>query len=386
MSSHTNFKSEKCWSCAFYAGRRKISKFLGPSIDTDERGQCTCNKCPNSGKIVSENNYCSKWQIDSMTNQCQIEQANKKAAQTAQREADRAQRRIEEHNREVEREREEERRYKEREEEARKYQDWYNSLSPEEKAAEDAKNAEERRLAEERIRKFQKELKEKNRIALLQQKKRKKILLISFISLVAITGIVIASVFIAKAINQKQAEDTFNNSDTGKLLALIRQDSGGKDSVGGSVDLQEGCKASFGLEYKKDGWINNYNEITDFRGYCQLTARTEDHYTTTTGFCWFNLDGSNTTKSSHLYGAGACFASDTYYGNSEVITQYQMITYNKSTKLMSYGTCYYQYKNWNQTYSQYTDEWTERGFYACNLINEFINEYCAAAFGGTFWK
>ena len=78
MSSHTNLKSKKCWSCIYFGGKRKLSRFITLSVESEDKGTCMCNKCSYFGKEVSQNNSCSKWQIDKITFDAQREVEEKK--------------------------------------------------------------------------------------------------------------------------------------------------------------------------------------------------------------------------------------------------------------------------------------------------------------------
>lgn len=403
MGSHSNFKQEKCWSCAFYTGKQRISRFLTPSIMSEDYGTCTCAKCPKNGQKVRESDWCNKWQIHGLVSQLKSEEIAKKQEAQARAESARASQEIERQQRELEREREyecreieRERRKLEEERQKLEYERWYSSLTLEERKAEDDRKAEEARQAkiaeEKRRREIEEEYERREQeriqreaIEKERKKKRTKGLLIAFGSVVGVIAIVIASVSISNAIKANQTEKAYKQSDTYKLIDYIDKN-GSNNYISFVVDREEGCKATFVLEYQKAGWTDNWSEKRDFRAYTILTPRTEDHYKETIGFCFFNLDGSD-NGSNYLNGNGACFTGKTTYGtNSVVITQYQQTSYNKSKDEISYAHCYWNYDNWNNTYNEYRDEWTERSFKACDLTNLAVEILFKDATGHDFWR
>ena len=390
MSVNSNFKKDKCWSCEFYCGKREYNKgvFLGDSVYTDGKGTCSNKRSDKNGSEVYEDGWCSRYQKWGVLQSALAVEAQKRESERIEAEQRREMRRIQEENERREQEIECERRRLEEERIRLEYGCWYNSLSPEEKAAEDARIEEVKRREVERIaelrRKEEERRTEEARLAKIRKAKMKKGLTIGGIIATVITIVIVSSVCIANAVKKKNAADAFANSDTGKLVALIQKENNGKDEFYFYVDRDEGCRANFGFEYKKNGWVDEYSITRDFRVYCKLTARSEDHYKETTGFCFFSLDGSDDTKTSHYKGNSACFNSYTTYGtSSHVFTQYQSVTYSGS---LNKGNQYYRYDNWDSTYNSYTSEWTERGFLACNLTNTLINQYCQTAFGSSFWK
>lgn len=64
MSTNSNFKKDKCWSCEFYCARREYKKgyFLGDSVETDYRGRCTNKRSRENNREVSEDGWCSNYQ------------------------------------------------------------------------------------------------------------------------------------------------------------------------------------------------------------------------------------------------------------------------------------------------------------------------------------
>lgn len=64
MSSHSNFKKDKCWSCEYFSGKREYKKgtFLGDSIYTETKGKCSNNRSTNCNHEIFEDDWCSKYQ------------------------------------------------------------------------------------------------------------------------------------------------------------------------------------------------------------------------------------------------------------------------------------------------------------------------------------
>ena len=64
MSSHSNFKQDKCWSCEFFNGQREYKQgiFFGDNVSTADKGTCTCGRSQNRSKTVSEHGWCSRYQ------------------------------------------------------------------------------------------------------------------------------------------------------------------------------------------------------------------------------------------------------------------------------------------------------------------------------------
>lgn len=400
MSTNSNFKKDKCWSCEYYCGKRDYKRgvFLGDSVYTDGKGTCSNKRSDKYNHEVYENEWCWKYQKWGVLQSALTMEEQKREAQRLKNEQRREMQRIQEENDRRERKMECERRRLEEERKRLEYERWFASLSPIDKEKEDTRIAEEKKCEEERIEQAEIERMEREkrrleaeRLQRIRNKKIKKGLIIGGISLAAIIAIIIASVSISNAVNNavknKKAEETFQNSDTGKLIALIQKENNGKNEFYFSVNRDEGCTAYFGFEYKKAGWVDEYNKTRDFRVYCQLTARSEDYYDNTIGFCLFNLDGTDNDQGKYINGKNACFSSYATYGSSShIFTQYQMVNYSKTSNSLSYGSTYYHYDNWNSTYNDYLSEWVERGFKACILVNILINHYCKSTFGSLFWK
>lgn len=365
MGANYDFKKEKCWSCEFYCGNRQYKKgaFLGDSVNIIGKGRCSCKNSSKNGQEVSEEGWCSKYQKWGVIQSTLAFESQKRESQRLQEENNRRQREIERERKKLEEERK-----------RLEHEKWYESLSPSEQAAEDLKNALRRR--EEKERKA-----EEARLAELKKKKRKKIRIIGWASAATLLVVFILIATIPNAIKKS----SFEKSDTGKLLSLIRKETDGKDEFYFYVDRKEGCRAYLGFEYKKNGWKVDYGEMRDFRVWCQLTPRKEDHYDEITGFCFFNLKGTENSQTDSLNGKGATFWSYARYDSySCVLTEYEKVTFANST--LQHEGQFYRYENWDKKYNANVDEWTERGFIACELVNILVNQYCLTAFGSSFWK
>lgn len=134
MSSNSNFKKDKCWSCEYFSGKREYKDgfLLGPSVQTDYQGTCSCKYSHNSGKKVSENDWCSRFQKWGVLQSYLATETNKREQERIARQQqqifdEQQQKEIEkEHNRV-----EDERRQLEHEK-------WLASLSPEERSSYEA--------------------------------------------------------------------------------------------------------------------------------------------------------------------------------------------------------------------------------------------------------
>lgn len=205
MSTNSNFKKDKCWSCEYFCGKREYKKgWLGDFVETADWGVCANQKnyLNRNQKVQSDYGWCNYYQKWSVLQSAIAMQEQKKAQERAEREQKQA---FERQERENQRQQELLRAERHRLEEERKrleYERWYNSLSPEEKRREDERKEQER-LKEEELRKQQEEedrkQQEENRI--LEKKKKQKRLCIAVGSLIlfalllslAFTGFVIYS-------------------------------------------------------------------------------------------------------------------------------------------------------------------------------------------------
>lgn len=142
MSNHYEINQEKCWSCTHYCGERelKYNKFY-----TSDKAKCAYKK-----EEVSESSYC--WHY---------KKAGDVAAELAKEENEKLEKELEEKKREKQQLEEE----IENEKRKRLYEEWYASLSPEEKHKED----ERKRLEALEEMKRQEKLAQEKELALKKQ-------------------------------------------------------------------------------------------------------------------------------------------------------------------------------------------------------------------------
>lgn len=180
MSTNSNFKQNKCWSCEFFSGKREYKKgWFGDSVETDDLGTCTNQKnFLHKNQTVLSSGWCSCYQKWGVLQSAIVREEDKRIQEQAERE----QRQFyEQQERENQRQQELLRAERFRLEEERKrleYERWYNSLSPEEKRREDERKEQERIKAEELRKQREEENKIKKEKEEKQQKLNKKVQLI----------------------------------------------------------------------------------------------------------------------------------------------------------------------------------------------------------------
>ena len=411
MSYHSNNNQEKCWSCEFFCGERKYKTgiFLGDTTETSSTGTCSCKRSTNFNKSVSETGRCSKYQkwgvIASAIAKKENEELLRKQKQENERykiEMQEEQRRAERECRELERERialEQERKKLE-------YERWYASLSTEDKKTEDLRIEEERkkdeREAEERRIRLEQEKKNREAQRLIDEKnakKRKKKNLIVFISLIATVILLIVGISVGTAISnsvkEKQQQEAFNKSSTGLFTSYLSNKSTYKNGAYTEyVDIETRGRILMTIEYKKNGFVDNYEQTCDFRVVTTLLPKKSEKFSKIYGFFFFNLDGSDNNDSfgtwtdslgtSHKAYPNYCAIAK--YGSGSVLVQYQMVNYNYSTSQPEYVGSYYNYTSWDSTYNNCIDEWTQNGWKACLSSYIFANELLKEATGHSLYK
>ena len=161
MSTNSNFKQNKCWSCEFFSGNREYKKgWFGDSVETSDWGVCTNQKnFLHKNQKVQSSSWCScyqKWSVLQSAIAMQEQKKEQEQAERGQRQA------FERQERENQRQQEELRAERIRLEAERKrleYERWYNSLSEEEREQEDERKEQERLKAEELRKKREEEYK-----------------------------------------------------------------------------------------------------------------------------------------------------------------------------------------------------------------------------------
>ncbi len=425
MHPHSDLKRKNCYTCEYYCAHRELrNSFSSTTLYVDYQGTCSNRMSSSNGKQVNDENWCSYHKTwDAVQKQLNLEEEKKKLERLKEeqkREAEKIAKENErirkeqeeqirklkyEQNKEAERiayearklQQEQEARLREieREKERLEYERWYSSLTPNERRKEDERIAEKKRQEEKEIQEWKARIEAQ---AEARRQRHKKLIPV-YIAGGAVTGLTVFTILnvlfvgalaivLIPTISSTVKTAKFNNSDTGKVLKSIRNDSGGKDAIYFTVNNTDGTKASMALEYKKGGFVDGFGLKRDFRAICQLTPREEDHFVTTTGYVFFSLSGtSEKSEERYLNGAGACYASNASYGYvSEVFTQYRFVTYDSSTTKLNYLDYDDIYTNWDWQYSDYSNEWKDRGFLACGMANNLVNQYCVSALNSPFWK
>ena len=173
MSTNSNFKQNKCWSCEFFSGKREYKKgWFGDSVETDGGGICTNQSSFfHNNKKVREDDWCSCYQKWGVLQSAIAREEDKRIQEQAERE----QRLFyEQQERENQRQQEALRAERFRLEEERKrleYERWYNALTPEKRKQEDDRKEQERLKAEE----LRKQREEENRIKREKEEKQQKL-------------------------------------------------------------------------------------------------------------------------------------------------------------------------------------------------------------------
>ncbi len=231
------FSDKKCATCSYFMGDRKIVDgwFSGESVQCDSCGTCCNQRCSYYNKRVNASDYCysyAKW--DCLT--YRIEENKRRDAEKREIEA--------------------QRRQAEREERERQYRQWYNSLSPEEKRAEDAR-IEAKKQAEKRA-----------------LKRGIVIVLIIIVSLATLFGLVKLVQIIS-----------FNNSPTGQITAWIYKNS--STNVFRSRYPVEGYGINYSLQYYEEGYKTAGKKYS-FMASVLLTPEAEHGYSKCYGMVLFN--------------------------------------------------------------------------------------------------
>lgn len=411
MGYHSNDKQEKCWSCEFFCGerKRKTSFLLGDSTDTSSNGTCSCKRSSHFNKSVSESSWCSKYQKWGVIASALAKKENDEIARKQKLENQKLEREMQEERERTERERRElerERYALEQERKKLEYERWYSSLSPEDKIKEDQRIEEEKRLAtieaEERRIRYEKEAKEREAQRLIDEenaRKRKKKNLIVIFSLIGAIILLIVGInvgkSIANSIEEKRQIEAFNNSSTGLFTKYLSEQDGYTNGMYASyIDVEERGRIYFSIEYKKNGFIDNYRRTCDFRVVTFLLPKTENSFTEIEGYFFFNLDGSDNDDSFGITTSKYGFTKEGYpnycakakYGNGEVLVQYQQVSFNTSSQEPEYGGAYFHYTNWDKQYNDCQDEWVDSGWIACYTSYLFANELFKEATGSTLYK
>lgn len=243
--SNFSFSDKKCGTCSYFMGDRKIVNgwFSGESVECDSCGTCCNQRCSYYNQRVYSSDHCysyAKW--DCLT--YRIEENKRRDAE----------------RREIE-SREAKIRQAEQEEKERQYRQWYNSLSPEEKRAEDAR-IEAKKQAEAQA--FKRNL---------------VITLIIVVSLATLFGLVKLVQMIS-----------FVNSPTGQISSWIYKNS--STNVFRSRYPMEGYKINYSLQYYEKGYETAGKKYS-FMASVLLTPEAEHGYSKCYGMVLFNYGEMN---------------------------------------------------------------------------------------------
>ena len=100
MSSHSNFKKEKCWSCEFFSGKREYKKglLLGDSVNTDYKGKCSNKRSLKYNHEIDDESWCSKYQKWGVLQSALAVEQQKKESQRIANELKKEQQKVETSN------------------------------------------------------------------------------------------------------------------------------------------------------------------------------------------------------------------------------------------------------------------------------------------------
>ena len=135
MSTNSNFKKDKCWSCEYYCGKREYKKgvFLGDSVYTDGSGTCGCKRSEKYGKTVTEDRWCSRYQKWGVLQSALAIEEQKRESQRIENEQRREMQRIQDENDRQRREIDRERRRLAEEREQLEREEKLSEMTPEER-------------------------------------------------------------------------------------------------------------------------------------------------------------------------------------------------------------------------------------------------------------
>lgn len=174
MSTNSNFKKDKCWSCEYFCGKRdyKRGAFLGDSVSTEGRGTCSNKRSSNYNKSINDEGWCSKYQKWSVLLSALAMEEQKREAQRFENEQRREIARMEAENERQRREMERERRRMEDERKLLERERMLASMSPEERERflrKEKDEAESRAALEKQL---ELERAEKNRLRTIENNKK----------------------------------------------------------------------------------------------------------------------------------------------------------------------------------------------------------------------
>lgn len=361
MSSNSNFKKDKCWSCEFFCGKRNYKKgfLLGDSAETVSQGTCSNKRSSNFGKTVRENEWCSKYQKWGVLQSALARQELQRQQQIQEqqqamvlRETTKRRRQEQQEYEHRERHLAEERRQIEEERKQLELQRWYSSLSPEERERYDQKQArlkaesEERQRIEAKKRREEQYQQEENERLLsiereeqrqreeLTKKRKKKIILISLLAVLLTIAIIVGTLAIFAAVKNSAKHKAFVESGGEQIVSYIQSQSNGDDSCEFAFNYN-GVSYKMEIEYREDyydesgfptlfgkGAYSFYASVKSFKG--------GKPYTYCTGKAVFNWQGLQNLNEISLIGS-------VQYQSNLVYNYYKDYTKGAACPEMTYG-------------------------------------------------
>lgn len=448
MTEKVGATGKKCGTCRFYGCAKKMKKsFLLNvlEVETDYNSNCLCKKSGRFNKSTNIFSSCPYWERDSIVesailNEKQEEENERierrqqleiKKAEDERKQKERIERQIrqEEYNRQkreqqkLKNEVELERLKLEEERKKLEYTIWYSKLTPEQQAAEDErkrleeiekqkreeerKKEEEKRKEQERIEALRREEeREKERIEQEKQrqieeeqaKRIRKQNTITFLCILGFVALVIIGIIVGisikKSIDRKRNEEAFNNSISGIFANYLSQKEGYNNGLYAEyVEIEGRGKVLLCIEFKRNGFTDNYERTCDFRVTTVLPPKEGENFSEIQSFFFFNLEGSDNEKSFgeiQKYGITQkcypCFCARVKFNNSAAIVQYSQIKYNSSEDKLTNNGWGYNYENWDKKYNDYLYEGTENGWNACVASYIFANQLFKEATGRSLYE
>lgn len=399
MSTNSNFRKDKCWSCEFFCGHRKYKTgiLFGDSVETDSQGTCSNNRSNNNGKDVRENDWCSKYQkwgvLQSaiakaelqreQTRQTQEQAQQKKQSTEGLRHEQKTSDGIELERRQIE----EERRRLEQARKALEHERWYSSLSPKEREEYDAEQARLKAEQAEREKQAAEHRAEQGRLRKIEQeavkRKKNKFIIIGACAVVIVIILAICLPIIINTIKNDNDEKEFNESSTGKVLSYIRSKSNGKDEYSFTTSVDD-IRIEFTIQYLANGFdtpsgAGSYSKGEgkySFMATTKVGDRDGYGYSSCYGTAIFNWDSLNEMKNMYLVG-------EVWYEQYSVYTHYQRYTKGDHCPVINYDGLNYIYGAWDKSLN--LEEAEKAGWDSCEMTIIFLNQIANEVFDSNLW-
>ncbi len=348
MATNSNFKKDKCWSCEFFCGHRKLKNSIvfGESVETEAQGTCSNKRSSFYGKTVRENGSCGKYQKWGVLQSALAKQEQQSQAQMqilAQREQAARRRREQQKYLQNESKLFQERRLIEEERKRLEFERWYSSLSFEERAQYDAEQARLKAEREEQNRLLASEQAAQQEKTTAAKKRKHKIALVSVISVVAAIIIVVGAFSISSAIRRSERHKAFVESGGEKIVHYIQTQSDSDDSCEFSFEYS-GTSYKMVIEYRENYYDESGSPTLFGRGTYSFYASVKSFkggnpYTYCTGAAVFNWQGLKNLDEISLFGA-VQYQSDLIYNYYHDYTKGETcpeIIYNDVTRGNGYN-------------------------------------------------